>query len=177
MKIGINKNINLRKSSVIGHNGNSARPQSVYSKRADTDIFYTNSSLNEYFTQDIKDFSKKINLLNPKYLTKTDKMKKTILLSRCKEFKLQNKLNELVEKNSIFDDKNIKLLANSKNIFPFIKNLSEKSNNEHLKETIINQNTKFYFNSNKPLGEKKMKLNMNLNVRNENMIELKSRYI
>jgi hypothetical protein len=158
------------------HNTKATRPQSIYSKRSDNDIFYTNLSLNEYFTQDFKDFSNKFKILSSKFPAKTEKIKKTIDSSRIKDRNLLSKsrLTDLIEKNIDLNDKDIRFLASSRNIIPFIKTLATTSDNEVFRESLKYNEQKLYPKSNKPLGNNDSKVNLHINVRNENMINLKS---
>lgn len=163
-----------RKSS---NNIKSTRPQSIYSKRADNDIFYTNLSLNEYFTQDFKDFSNKFKVLSSKYPAKTEKIKKTLDSFRLKDKNMLSKsrLSDLIEKNIDLNDKDIRSLASSRNIIPFIKTLATTSDNEIFRESLKYHDSKLYLKSNQPLGNNESKINLHLNVRNENMVKLKGK--
>ncbi len=80
----------------------------------------------------------------------------------------------MIEKNIDLNDKDIRFLASSRNIIPFIKTLATTSDNEIFRESLKYNEQKLYLKSNKPLGNSDSKVNLHINVRNENMINLKS---
>jgi hypothetical protein len=132
-------------------------------------------SLNQYFTEEFTEFAKKFKVLQSKYPAKCEKIQKTMHKIKSKDKKLltMSKLSELTDKNQELSDKNIKILASSRNIIPLIKSIAATSDNESFRKTLKLYDTKFYFKSNKPIGNSEHKINVHDNVRGENMKKLR----
>ena len=156
---------------------NCSRPQSIYSKRSDNEIFYTNKSVNDYFTKDFKDLAKNFHLFQPRFVCKPEKMKSLLMNLKNKELihKNYSKIN-LFKKDyePMFNNKVISSTTDSGNLNPLLNSILIHTQSELLKEGLSLQNQRRYFNSNKPLGNSKSHINFKINLRDSYMRELKS---
>jgi hypothetical protein len=153
--------------------GNATKPLSVYSKRSDDDVFYLNKAFSDYFKQDFKEFAEKFSLLHPKVKCNNNKMKR--ILEKLKTFNEKNeKISQMkedkVEKEIEMKEKDIYLAGNSKNIFPLLRSIySQLYPYENEENVLTTPNLKYYFKSNKPLGNNDGNINYTYNMRNLNM--------
>ncbi len=79
---------------INGKGNNAARPQSVYAKRDENDIVYTNKAFNEYFTQSLEVFAEKFPILKAKQKSYLNRVKSIISTIRCKSAKCDVKLQK-----------------------------------------------------------------------------------
>ena len=131
--INFNLNYNLRKSSsdisLSSHNNyaskprNATRPQSVYAKRKDDEVYYLNQAFSDYFTQDLSDFIAKFPLLHPKIKCKNNTLQKTLNFVKNKELEDQKMLETKRKEEFLLTEKDLHLAGNSKNIVPLLKSM------------------------------------------------------
>src|SRR5690606_15513050 len=65
-------------ASIRGLRSNATRPQSVFARRGDDDIFYLDKGFSDYFTQEESEFASKFPLLHPKVRCNSKSLKKTL---------------------------------------------------------------------------------------------------
>jgi hypothetical protein len=153
---------------------NAIRPQSVYTKRNENDVFYMSKDFSEYFTMDFKEFSEKFSLLHPKI--KCDKKKLKKILDYIKEAeKINKEANENQNDNSdiIIEQKLLNLAGNSKNIMPLLKSIYRQTYPPDMHDVLKLVNEKNYYKSNKPLGNSQEDINFKFNIRGGKMNEIK----
>ena len=153
------------------NNANCSRPQSVYSHRKDNAVFYTNKAVNEYFTQDFKEFTKKFKPLQAKFSVNSETIKKALEIEKNKTKTIINYKKPKIEK--IFDDRELKITLTSGKIEPLIKSIANYTDNEKWNQFLVHDYNKTYLNSSKPLGFWNSKVDYKVNIRNKLMIELK----
>ncbi len=160
-------------NKVNDRKGNSTRPQSVFSKRNDNDIFYTNKAVNDYFTQDFKQFAWKFKPLQAKLPVKNNKIKKALNQEKKNHVIATSLLSSRPKIEKLFDDRDLKITLNSGRIEPLIKSMASCTENENWSEFISAVHNKSYLKSNKPLGNWDGKVDYRVNIRNKLMVELK----
>jgi hypothetical protein len=151
---------------------NAARPQSVYAKRSDNDVFYLDRAFSEYYTQEEVKFAEKFPLLHPKVRCDQKKLKTTLQEVKMATLwydEIKNKLhNEEDDDDVKIDQKDLNLAGNSKNPVPLLRSIYRQVYPDVLEAPI--PSNKIYPNSNKPLGNSMEFVDLKNNVRSANMM-------
>lgn len=168
-------NIIINKSQRMNHTArglrsNAARPQSLFAKRGDDDIFYLDKKFSDYIVQEESEFAKKFPLLHPKVRCNSKSLRRTLKVvknSNQLQIEVKKKTKDLEEDLRI-ENKELNLAGNSKNPIPLLRSIFRQINPDLSEEPI--QSNKLYLNSNKPLGNSTDKIDFKKNLRNENML-------
>jgi hypothetical protein len=162
---------NLAKTSGTHPLSNAARPQSVYAKRSDNDVFYLDRAFSEYYTQEESKFAEKFPLLHPKVRCDQKKLKTTlqeVKLSTLWYDEMKNKIHNEDEYDVKIEQKDLNLAGNSKNPVPLLRSIYRQVYPDVLEAPI--PSNKIYPNSNKPLGNSIEYIDLKNNVRSANMM-------
>jgi hypothetical protein len=150
---------------------NATRPQSVYAKRSDNDVFYLDRAFSEYYTQEESKFAEKFPLLHPKVRCDQKKLKTTLQEVKMTTMwydEIKNKLQNEEEDDVKIEQKDLNLAGNSKNPVPLLRSIYRQVYPDVLEAPI--PSNKIYPNSNKPLGNSVEYVDLKNNVRSANMM-------
>ena len=170
-RVMIEINNDIKDKKIISHN---IRPVSIYSTRKPEETFYFSNDFNDYYHQDLKQFSEKMPLLKARVNTSNKKLKKEIIKQRIKSSKEEKILNELinnVENQKIkFKKLDLIIAGERKNVEPLLKNIYYQQH-PHLKK--MNEHIKMYYKTMKPFGNNKDNIDYTKNERWRPSMEIK----
>lgn len=164
-------NNEIKDKKIISHN---IRPVSIYSIRKPEETFYYSNDFNDYYHQDLKQFSEKMPLLKARINASNKKLKKEIIKQRIKSSKEEKILNEVIKnvENEKIKFKKLDLIiaGERKNVEPLLKNIYHQQN-PLLKK--INEHIKMYYKTMKPYGNNKDNIDYTKNERWRPSMEIK----
>ena len=165
-------NNEMKDNKIISHN---IRPISIYSIRKPGQTFYFSNDFNDYYKEDLKQFSEKMPLLKARINASNTKLKQEIKKQRIKSSKEEKILNGLIKnvENQKIKFKKLDLIiaAERKNVEPLLKNIYYQQN-PHLKK--INEHIKMYYKTMKPYGNNKDNIDFTKNERWRPSMEIKN---
>ena len=168
-----------RNNNIKFNYNNCTKPSSINSPRNKNDVFYFSQNFNDYYKESLKDFSKKLKILQPKIKINNKLLQKTIKYSKKKRNEQDDKIKSLrdliktqpiyfLKKNDVLNLKRTN--KNSSNIIKrFLSEIYKKEKKEKEKEK-NNKENKVKTINNHCRNYQNIQLKVNLNESTKNYL-------
>ena len=137
-----------KSKNAIKRNISRSRPISVYSQRNNSSYSLFSKTINDYYKENLKTFSERINVLKPKLKSNSYQLKHEIKTQRILSSKKERELKKRLNSEQInLEKQNLIIAAERKNPIPLLQSIFKQI---HPGREVIKENVKMYYNTMKP---------------------------